>query len=763
MTTGILPNNEENAAAQPALHREVKDRFGVLPNFFCLTPEAPDITANLWGFAQFGYLDNPLPSLFKERLFVYLSRFCDVRYCIARHVGFLIGLGYPSGDRACPPETIDQVLRMIRRALPRGEALKPHLARLEGCSIPIDGLPEPDTELEESLFACATHAFLQTPQMPQSLKALGTALEAVRLQQLMVFLAFVRTAHYWTKLHSELGFEDDIKNLLAIHKELGECVLNDPEVPVEVAARFLLDELTALRQNSATALRESENRVRAVFDQAAVGILVADLNSRLLEVNPRLCQILERTSEQLCEMTCEELTHPEDWARNKALMQEVADGTRTEFTIEKRYARASGSWIWVNVAVTPLRDANCGVQQLLCVVEDIHARKKAEESLREADRRKDEFLATLAHELRNPLAPIRNSLHILRLAVPDSGAAEQVQDMIERQVSQMVRLVDDLMEVSRITRGKIDIRREPIEVAAVVRSAVETSKPLIEAARHQLAISLPAEPLILNADPVRMSQVLANLLNNAAKYTPEGGQIWLTIRREGSSVALSVRDTGVGITAEMLPVVFDLFTQAHRTYNRAQGGLGIGLTLVRNLVDMHGGSVEARSDGPGRGSEFIVRLPLTVDRAAVVEDRRPPAGLAHAATARRILVVDDNSDSANSMGMLLKFLGADVHVAYDGPAALEALHSYRPSVVLLDIGMPGMDGYETAKQMRQRPGGQDATLIALTGWGQDEDRRRSKEAGMDHHLVKPVDISALQALLASLPTRQPQPSRRSTS
>lgn len=372
------------------------------------------------------------------------------------------------------------------------------------------------------------------------------------------------------------------------------------------------------------------------------------------------------------------------------------------------------------------------------------------EELRQTDRSKDEFLATLAHELRNTLAPIRNSLNILRLAAGQGPAAQRVHDMMERQVSHMVRLVDDLMEVSRITRGKIDLRKERMELAAVVRSAVETSKPLLDAGRHQLAISLPAEPLILNVDPVRMAQILGNLLNNAAKYMDDGGQVWLSARREGNEAVISVRDAGVGISAEMLPRVFEMFTQIDRTMARAQGGLGIGLTLVRSLVQMHGGRVEARSDGPGRGSEFIVRLPVASAQGSIEtalrEGSQPDAGLAP----RRILVVDDNRDSADSLGMLLEFLGARAQVVYDGPAALEAIHTYRPAVVLLDIGMPGMDGYEVARRVRREPEFGGIVLVALTGWGQEEDRLHSKTAGFDHHLVKPVAPDVLQALLVSL-------------
>ncbi|HZZ71093.1 MAG TPA: ATP-binding protein [Pirellulales bacterium] len=376
-------------------------------------------------------------------------------------------------------------------------------------------------------------------------------------------------------------------------------------------------------------------------------------------------------------------------------------------------------------------------------------RRCIEEELRQADRRKDEFLATLAHELRTPLAPIRNSLNILRLANEDPGAAERVHEMMERQVNHMVRLIDDLLEVSRITRGRIELRKERTDLASIIRSAVETSKPSIEAAEHQLAISLPPEPILLEADPVRLAQVLANLLNNAAKYTENGGQIWLTAVPSDYSVAISVKDTGVGISPEMQSQVFELFTQVDRTYARRQGGLGIGLTLVRRLVEMHGGTVEVHSEGVGRGSEFIINLPLlrtTRGPAAEREKSAPRVKM----DAHRILVVDDNRDAADSLCMLLRFLGAEVMVARCGQDALKMLQQGRPSVALLDIGMPDLDGYQVARQARQLPECRETVFIALTGWGQAEDRRRSKEAGFDFHLVKPIDLNALQELLGTI-------------
>jgi CheY-like chemotaxis protein/two-component sensor histidine kinase len=327
--------------------------------------------------------------------------------------------------------------------------------------------------------------------------------------------------------------------------------------------------------------------------------------------------------------------------------------------------------------------------------------------------------------------------------------AESVREMMERQVGHMVRLVDDLLDVSRITRGRIELRTEAVDLAAVVRSALETSRPLIEAAGHRLTVAVPDEPLPLQADPVRLAQVIANLLNNAAKYTEEGGQIWLTARREGDEGVVSVRDTGLGIPADMLPRVFDMFAQVNRTLKRAQGGLGIGLTLSRNLVELHGGTLSASSPGPGQGSEFTMRLPLARAGRQAPEAVRPDEGQPSAGPARRILIVDDNRDAAEALGLLLQFLGNEVRVVHDGPSALEAAGAYRPAVVFLDIGMPGMDGYAVARELRARAEHDELVLIALTGWGQEEDRLRSRAAGFDHHLIKPVDLDALQALLAS--------------
>ena len=373
-------------------------------------------------------------------------------------------------------------------------------------------------------------------------------------------------------------------------------------------------------------------------------------------------------------------------------------------------------------------------------------RREAAETLLDMNRRKDEFLATLAHELRNPLAPLRNSLHILRLTTP-SGAVDRIVEMMGRQVNHMVRLVDDLMEVSRITRGKIELRKVSCDLAEVARSAVETSTPIIEAGGHRLDVDLPAESLVLDADPVRLAQVITNLLNNAAKYTAEGGRIGLSVRREGATAIVSVRDNGMGIPLDMQARVFDMFAQLDTAQARTQGGLGIGLTLARSLVGLHGGSVDVVSAGPGTGSEFVVRLPLPTrqdSEAGSGEGTRHSVAIRQ----RRVLVVDDNRDAADTLGTLLKCMGADVQVVHGGIPALEAVRKYRPSLILLDIGMPDIDGYEVARRIREQPEGHETTLVALSGWGQEADRQRSAAAGIDHHLVKPVEFEAIQLLLA---------------
>jgi PAS domain S-box-containing protein len=368
------------------------------------------------------------------------------------------------------------------------------------------------------------------------------------------------------------------------------------------------------------------------------------------------------------------------------------------------------------------------------------------ETLQEADRRKDEFLATLAHELRNPLAPINSGLQILRSARDPSQASTALQIM-ERQVGQMVRLVDDLLDVARITTGKVDLRCEPVDLATAISDAVETSEPLLRG--RPLTITPPAEPLVVNADRTRLAQVFANLLNNSAKYSEPGQPIAISFSRDGSDAVVHVRDHGVGIHPDMLPRVFEMFRQADRTGGRSRGGLGIGLSLVKRIIEMHGGSVTAHSAGPGRGSEFVVRMPA-LDGTHAAAHRREVAPAGAPQPRRKILVVDDNEDAAESLATLLAINGHETRTAHDGPNAVTEVERFNPDVVFLDIGMPIMDGHETARLIRQQPRGQHIVLVALTGWGQAEDRRRSKDAGFNHHLVKPADPVLVTKLLSSL-------------
>jgi PAS domain S-box-containing protein len=499
-------------------------------------------------------------------------------------------------------------------------------------------------------------------------------------------------------------------------------------------------------------LQESEERHRLLVELNPNALLIYD-GGKVVFANPAAAQMLGRSGpEDLVGRSTLEFLAPAQHEVLAARWQKVLDTGEPAPPLEQAWVRADGGL--VEVETTAHRFVWRGRPQLKVIARDVGERKRLEgelrrraEELADDDRRKDEFLATLAHELRNPLAPIGNAVEVLRAGAGPEAQAEVVA-MIGRQLRQMVRLVDDLLDVSRITRGKISLREERVDLAAVVRSALETSRPLTDAARQRVIVTLPPAPVSVTGDPTRLSQVVANLLNNATKYTAEGGRIELAVARENGAAVVRVRDEGIGIPAELLPRVFDLFVQADRSLERSRGWLGIGLTLVKSLVELHGGTVEAKSNGPGKGSEFTVRLPAAAD---VVPAAEPPAVAPPAAGAasKRVLVVDDNVDSAESLAMLLKVNGHEVRVAYDGPAALLEAAAFMPEVVLLDIGLPGMSGYEVARKLRELPEAKGALLVAQTGWGQAEDRRRSKEAGFDHHLVKPVDVPKLLELLGA--------------
>lgn len=515
--------------------------------------------------------------------------------------------------------------------------------------------------------------------------------------------------------------------------------------------------LALARADTEHALHTSERRLRTLLEQLPAGVGVTDLSGRWVLLNA----MMERfVPEALPSRLPSRVARWQAWdAQGRAIAAHDWPGARalrgeTVFPgLEMRYLEDDGSERWLRVSAAPLRDDDGKVLGACSVVQDMTAAKRAEQALKDADRRKNEFLATLAHELRNPLAPISNGLYLLREGKVEGPAATEVRDMLDRQVRHLVRLVDDLMEVSRIAGGKVTLRKQSVPLDDLLRNAIETSRPLLDASAHRLTLDLPDEPLHLRADPVRITQVFANLLNNAAKYTDPGGQIALHARAEDDDVVVTVRDNGLGISPAMLPRLFDLFTQVRHTQDRAQGGLGIGLSLVRNLVERHGGSVQARSEGLGHGSEFVVRLPreLTPPTAKPRPTRVPDA----VRTLGSIMVVDDNIDIGDSMGAILSALGAAVRVCRSGPEALAALQTFQPRVILLDIGMPGMDGYELARRVRERPELRDVSLVVLSGWNQQADQARSRALGIEHHLVKPVDIQELERVLSRICLHRP--------
>ena len=493
--------------------------------------------------------------------------------------------------------------------------------------------------------------------------------------------------------------------------------------------------------------KESEERQSAVIEAIPQVVWTAQTNGEVDFGSKRWYDYTGLTPEQTLGIGWTVAVHPDDLAKTLAQWEEaLATGKPTE--IEYRLRAGDGCYRWQLIRGVPLKNSEGQVMKWFGTITDIHDRKQAEQELQENNRRKDEFLATLAHELRNPLAPIRNGLQVMRMANGDPDAVEKARTMMERQLTQMVRLVDDLLDVSRISSGKLELKRERVPLRAVVNSAVETSRPLIEQMGHELTVKLPKQSVVVEADLTRLAQVFLNLLNNAAKYSEQGGHIWLTAERQGSDVVVSVKDKGIGIAADQLPQIFEMFSQVNRSLEKAQGGLGIGLSLVKRLVEMHGGRIEAKSDGPGQGSEFIVRLPVVLEASIPQrEDARTDGDLK---SSLRILVVDDNQDGADSLSMMLKMMGNDTHTAYDGEEAVVAALEFRPNVILLDIGLPKLTGYEVCRHLRQHTLGNDLVIIAQTGWGQDDDRQRTHEAGFDHHMVKPVDPQALMKLLAGL-------------
>ena len=501
-------------------------------------------------------------------------------------------------------------------------------------------------------------------------------------------------------------------------------------------------------------LRDQHFYTRSLIESNIDALIATDPRGIITDANKQMEALTGCTRDELIGAPFKD--HFTDPDRAEAGIKLVlGEGKVTDYELTAR-AR-NGRETVVSYNATTFHDRDRKLQGVFASARDVTERSRLERQMREQaaklsdlHRRKDEFLAMLSHELRSPLAPIANAVQMLGLHRESENVIQgQARCIIERQLGQLQHLVDDLLEVSRITTGRVQLRRERVTMSGIVEVAVETARPLIELRRHELAVSLPAEPIWLNADAARLEQVVVNLLTNAAKYTPEGGHIGLTVQQEGDACVLRVRDTGVGITPALLPCIFDLFTQAERSLDRSQGGLGIGLALVHRLTNLHGGTVEAHSE-LGGGSEFIVRLPVVAAAGAPQPTSSAAAAGERNTRPLRVLVVDDNVDTVVSFSTLLKAAGHDVRLAHDGPTAVQAALEYIPDVVLLDIGLPGLNGYEVAKRIHQSPALTKVVLVALTGYGQDSDRQTSLEAGFNYHLVKPAHSGQLQQILESV-------------
>jgi len=530
----------------------------------------------------------------------------------------------------------------------------------------------------------------------------------------------------------------------------GRAVYDEQDRPLRILGT--ITDVTD-RKRAEEALRESDERYRAATAAISDVIWTTNAAGFLAGEQQGWADFTGQSQEEYQGDGWSKVVHPEDAQPTIDEWKRAVAEKRT-FVFENRVRRRDGEWRVCSIRAVPLLNADQTIREWVGVHTDVTERKRDEEKLRqlaaelsEADRRKDEFMATLAHELRNPLAPIRSGLQIIKLSGAN-GAVEQARTMMERQLTHMVRLVDDLLDISRVSQGKIELRTERVEVRAVIDAAVETSRPLIEEAGHNLVVVVPDEPIFVDGDMTRLVQVVSNLLTNSAKYMHRGGHIELMVSVESRFVTIRVKDEGIGIPPAMLAKVFVMFTQVDRTLEKTTGGLGIGLSLVKGLVEMHGGTIEANSDGEGKGSEFVVRLPVVIEASKPQESgsaAEQPVKSSH-----RILVVDDNRDGANTLAMMLKIMGNDTRTAYDGQAGVDVAGEFRPDVILLDIGLPKLNGHEACRCIREQSWGKAVVLIAVTGWGQDEDRRRSHEAGFDHHMVKPVDPQALMTMLAGL-------------
>jgi len=542
--------------------------------------------------------------------------------------------------------------------------------------------------------------------------------------------------------HGEIGLRAADGSVVPVHLSLTPLTDGEHE-----SVGIVITDLSERKQ--VERISSSEQFIHGLIDKAPIGVAVVDRHLRYVLANPVYRTLARETA--LAGRSIEEVFAPAIVRIVGPLVGRVIATGEPLHVPECSVPDGAASW-W-NISLVPLHEPGETTSSVLILTEDITERKEAEgrvrrsqEALQDADRRKDEFLATLAHELRNPLAPIRTAAQILSSPRLAPQQLQWAQNVIQRQVGHMALLLDDLLDIARITRGKLELKTARIRLNDVVDSAVEAARPLLDGKNHSFVVSLPAEALTLEADPLRLSQILSNLLTNAAKYTDPAGHIELSVHVLNGTVCLSVKDDGIGIPPESLQRIFEMFSQVETATVRSDGGLGIGLSLVKGLVELHGGTIEAKSEGPGHGSEFIVRLPLPASARVTTAVSHSDAPAATSA-GRRVLVADDNKDAADTLAMLLEIAGHEVRVAHGGRAALLLAQTFRPDVALLDIGMPELNGYEVASALRREPWGPAIRLIALTGWGQDDDRQRAQDAGFDRHLTKPVDPEALEALL----------------
>jgi signal transduction histidine kinase/ActR/RegA family two-component response regulator len=621
---------EQSPDRRIAFEAEVTERFGILPNFFRSAHAAPELMQQLWSFAKAGYLDNPIPALFKERLFVTLSRLCPVRYCIVRHVGFLLGHGRPAGEADAPSHSITEVIQLLKRPTPWNRDMPSVYARLEGLREPLGNWPEPRTEMEDLLFACSAVVFTEPARGEVARLALLKALGPRHFEYLIGCLAFIRTAHYWTMLHPEIETEEDMRILMRDHAELARLLMEDPDADRCEMGKRLFDELMALRE----------------------------LNER------------------------EEL-------------------------------------------------------------------KKAKDALEQKDRQKDEFIAILAHELRNPLAAIRGAADILNLMKLEDPKIERLRERLDRQSMVMTRMLDDLLDAARIAFGKTSVQIEGIDFSDLVRDILGENEERFRSAGIALEYDICSMACPIRGDRVRLRQVIDNVLSNALKFTPASGRVTVRLWAEGDSAILRIEDTGLGFDSALSGRLFEPFIQQEQHIDRLSGGLGLGLSISRKLAELQGGTLSGESPGPGRGAAFTLTLPLATPSATTALLAEQP----RAKDRRRVLLIEDNKDVVDALADLIDLMGFDVDVAYDGRSALAHAVETPPDFVICDLGLPGgMDGHAVARALRAEPRLHHTRLIAVSGYSQPKDHSDAKQAGFDRLVPKPITREILEALL-----KQPVP------